>query len=78
MASTALTPHFARTINGTNTFDLQALTNVCLAQISVAVLADLRYSVSDIRVFGQKVVEHELLTALHHDLSFRTLRPKNG
>lgn len=71
-----LTPHFARTIKGKSIFNLQALTPVVLAEMPVAVLDSLRYSFSDIKEFGLKVVEQELLKSIHHDIGFRAMSAK--
>jgi len=71
-----LTPHFARTIKGKSIYNLQALTPVVLAEMPVAVLDSLRYSFGDIKQFGLKVVEQELLKSIHHDIGFRAMSAK--
>ncbi len=71
-----LTPHFARTIKGRSIFNLQALTDTLLAEMPVTVLDSLRYSFSDIKQFGLKVVEQELLKTIQHDISFRAMSAK--
>lgn len=71
-----LTPHFARTIKGKSIYNLQALTPVVLAEMPVTVLDSLRYSFGDIKEFGLKVVEQELLKSIHHDIGFRAMSAK--
>lgn len=73
---TVLTPHFARTIKGRSIFNLEALTDVILAEMPVTVLDSLRYSFPDIKQFGLKVVEQELLKTIQHDTSFRAMSAK--
>jgi CRP-like cAMP-binding protein len=71
-----VTPHFARTVKGKSLFSIQALTDAVYAQIPVAVLDSLRYSYNDIRQFGLKVVEQELMKTIRHDISFRSANAK--
>lgn len=71
-----LTPHFARTIKGRSIFSLQALTDVLLTEMPVTVLDSLRYSFNDIKQFGLKVVEQELLKTIQHDIGFRGMSAK--
>lgn len=71
-----LTPHFARTIKGKSIFNLQALSPVVMAEMPVAVLDSLRYSFGDIKQFGLKVVEQELLKSIQHDIGFRAMSAK--
>lgn len=77
LSKTVLTPHFARTIKGNSIFNLQALTDTCLAEIPVSVLDSLRYSFEDIRYFGLKVLEKELLKSIHNEISFRAMTAKD-
>lgn len=72
-----LTPHFARTIGGKSIFNLQALTPVLVASMPVKVLDSLRYSYDDIRQFGLKVVEQELLMSLSTEIAHRSLSAKD-
>jgi len=71
-----LTPHFARTINGRAVFTVQALSDAVVAEMPVSVLDSLRYSFNDIKQFGLKVVEQELLKTVHHDIGFRAMSAK--
>jgi CRP-like cAMP-binding protein len=73
LAGCVLTPHFARTANGKSIFNLQALTSACVTELPVKVLDSLRYSFEDIRNFGLKVVEKELLKTINHEIAHRTL-----
>ncbi len=68
-----LTPHFARMINGRSVFSVQALSDAVVAEMPVTVLDSLRYSFHDIKQFGLKVVEQELLKTIQHDIGFRAM-----
>lgn len=76
-SKSVLTPHFARTIAGKSIFNLQALTHVLAAAMPVKVLDSLRYSYEDIRAFGLKVVEQELLLSLNTEIAHRSLSAKD-
>ena len=77
LSKTVLTPHFARTIAGKSIFSLQALTDTLLAEMPVKILDALRYSYDDIRAFGLKVVEQELLKSLSGDIAHRSLSARD-
>ncbi|MBL7964249.1 MAG: Crp/Fnr family transcriptional regulator [Flavobacteriales bacterium] len=66
-----ITPHFARTVNGRSMFDLQALEPSQIAAVPVATFDSLRYAHEDLRVFGLKVVEQELIGTIRQAVSFR-------
>jgi len=68
-----LTPHFARTIKDRSVFNVQALSDALVAEMPVTVLDSLRYSFNDIKQFGLKVVEQELLKSIQHDIGFRAM-----
>jgi len=76
LAKSVITPHFARTINGKSIFNLEALTIVTLSKMPVKILDSLRYSYDDIRSFGLKVVEQELLTSLSNEIAYRSMSAK--
>lgn len=76
-SGTVLTPHFARTIAGQSIFNLQALTQSVLAEVPVKIFDSLRYSYEDIRSFGLKVVEQELLTSLASETAHRSMSAKD-
>lgn len=73
LEESVVTPHFARTIDGKSIFNLQALTSMVVAKIPVKVLDSFRYSYDDIRSFGQKVVERELLRSLSNEVAQRSM-----
>lgn len=77
LAKSVVTPHFARTINGKSIFNLEALTDVTLAKMPVKILDSLRYSYDDIRSFGLKVVEQELLMSLSSEIAHRSMSAKD-
>ncbi len=72
-----ITPNFARTIKGKSLFFIQALTDCIIAQIPVPLLDQLRYQHEDIRMFGQNVVEHELIKSIKSEISFRVNKAKD-
>lgn len=76
MAQTVITPHFARTINGQSLFTLETLTDVCLVEIPVSALNNLRSNNLEINRFGQKIVESELLNNLYNDIANRSYSAK--
>lgn len=76
MAQTVITPHFARTINGQSLFTLETLTDVCLIEIPVSALNNLRSNNLEINRFGQKIVESELLNNLYNDIANRSYSAK--
>jgi CRP-like cAMP-binding protein len=77
LTGTVLTPHFARTINGKSIFNIQALTDASLAELPVEMLDSLRFAYSDIRSFGLKVLERELLNSLSSEVSHRSMNAKD-
>lgn len=68
----AVTPHFARTIQGRSLFSLQALTPVVVARIPVAELDRLRYAHRAFQLFGLRVVEEEVSKNLLVDIAYRS------
>jgi CRP-like cAMP-binding protein len=77
LEETVLTPHFARTINKKSIFNIQALTDVRIAVLPVLILDSLRYSYDDIRSFGLRAVEKELMNTLSHEMSYRSKNAKD-
>ncbi|GAA4458112.1 Crp/Fnr family transcriptional regulator [Nibrella saemangeumensis] len=75
-APTVVTPHFARTVTGRSLFTLQALTPACVAYMPVAALDALRYSLDDVKRFGQDVLADELRQSIHHEVAFRAWSAK--
>jgi CRP-like cAMP-binding protein len=73
LPESVVTPHFARTIDGKSIFNLQVLLTMVIAKIPVKVLDSFRYSYDDIRSFGQKVVERELLRSLSNEVAHRSM-----
>jgi CRP-like cAMP-binding protein len=73
LPESVVTPNFARTIDGKSIFTLQALLTMVIAKIPVKVLDSFRYSYDDIRSFGQKVVERELLRSLSNEVAHRSM-----
>jgi CRP-like cAMP-binding protein len=76
LPQTVVTPHFARTVKGRSLFNLQAIDHVTYARVPVTIFDSLRYSYSDTKEFGLKVVEAELRKRIHHDISFRAFSAK--
>lgn len=68
---TTLTPHFARTINGRSQFNVQSLVPSLVAAVPVATFDRLRYGHEDLRLFGLRVVEQELIGSIRQAVSFR-------
>lgn len=73
---TIITPNFARTSNGKSIFSLQALTDVTVAEISVAALDELRDSNQEIRKWGQRIVEMELKLRFADETRFRSSKAR--
>lgn len=71
LAGTVITPHFSRTVEGRSKFNLQALVPSKLAALPVKELDRLRYSHEELRVFGLKVVERELIGSIQQSIAFR-------
>jgi CRP-like cAMP-binding protein len=76
ISNQVVTPHFARTIHGKSLFSLETLTDCLIAEIEVKDLDELRYSNSDIRAFGQRVLEIELKSNLVNAIQFRNMTAK--
>jgi CRP-like cAMP-binding protein len=73
---TIITPNFARTSKGKSIFSLQALTDLTVAEISVAMLDELRDSNQEIRKWGQQVVELELKNHFADETRFRSSKAR--
>lgn len=68
---TVLTPHFARTVNGHSLYDLQALEPSRVAAVPVETFDRLRATVPELRLFGLRVVERELVSSIRQSIGFR-------
>jgi CRP-like cAMP-binding protein len=68
---TVLTPHFARTVNGRSLVNLQALVPATVVVLPVAELDRLRYAHVELRLFGLRVVEQELVENIRQGIAFR-------
>lgn len=67
-----VTPHFARTIQQKSLFSLEAITDCEVVEIPVAAFDHLRYTVEEFRVFGQRVMEGELIRNMITDTAYRS------
>jgi CRP-like cAMP-binding protein len=76
MGNTVVTPHSARTIKDKSLFSLEALTDVKVAEIPVAVLDNLRFTSEEFGKFGQKVIEEELSKSILTDIAYRISNAK--
>lgn len=76
LAADAITPHFARTINGKSLFSLEALTKSIVAEIPVEDLNRLRSINPELNDFGVRVVSNELLNNLQEDIVNRSTSAK--
>lgn len=76
LATTPITPHFARTIAGKNIFSLEALVDSVVAEIPVAVLDQLRNNNPDLDAFGNRTVANELLNNLHENIVNRSMNAR--
>lgn len=66
-----ITPHFARTRKGHSLFTLEALTTAQVLQVHVERFDALRAQHDQLRQFGMRVVEHELLITMQGSTAFR-------
>lgn len=76
MATTVVTPHFARTVSGKSLFTLETLTDTLIAEIPVKALDNLRHNNIEINAFGQKIVENELVRNISNDIAHRSFSAK--
>ncbi|MHB1685817.1 MAG: Crp/Fnr family transcriptional regulator [Ignavibacteriaceae bacterium] len=76
LGNAVVTPHFARTIKGKSIFSLQALTEIIVVEIPVAVLDNLRFINEEFGIFGQKVIEEELSKSILTDIAYRSNNAK--
>lgn len=76
LPGSVITPHFARTTSGKNIFNLQALTELNLVEIPVAVLDKLRTEYAEFREFGQRVLETELSRTFFNEVIYRSYNAK--
>jgi len=67
-----ITPHFARTLQSSNIFSLQALTDCTLFTIPIGSFDTLRMRNEQLRAFGQRVVETEFRRSLNYEVLFRS------
>jgi CRP-like cAMP-binding protein len=72
-----ITPHFARTTNGQSIFALQALVECLYVRVPVGTFDQLREKHSEIRAFGQRVVEREFIRNLNYEVLFRSYTAKD-
>ena len=70
-SGSVITPHFARTRGGRSLFSIAALTEARVFQVPVSEFDGLRSSHDEVRVFGMRVVERELMDAVGQSTSFR-------
>jgi len=76
LQNAVITPHFARTIKGKNIFSLQALTEVQIGEVPVAIFDNLRFGNKDFQHFGQHVIEQELSKNILTDIAYRSSNAK--
>lgn len=76
VAPAILMPHFARTYKGKSIFSLQALTDVTIAEVPASVLDHLKDSHTEIRRWGQKVIERKLKRNFLEEIRFRSANAK--
>lgn len=71
--NTVVTPNLARTVEGKSLYNLQALTPVRLASISVSVFEQMRINHEEIRNFGQTVMRNELIKKVDKEMGLAAL-----
>lgn len=71
--NTVVTPNLARTVEGKSLYNLQALTSVRLASISVSVFEQMRIDHEEIRNFGQTVMRNELIKKVDKEMGLAAL-----
>ncbi len=76
MEKSVITPHFARNNMGKSIFNLQAITDIVLAEIPVVELDHLRNSNREFQEFGQKTIEAELTQTFYNEVVFRSYSAK--
>jgi len=76
IGSSVITPNFARIVKNKSLFTLQALTDVCIAEIPVSVLDNFRYTNKEFEIFGLKVLQNELSKNILTDIVYRSSNAK--
>ena len=71
--NTVVSPNLARTVEGKSLYNLQALTPVRLASISVSVFDQMRIDHEEIRNFGQTVMRNELIKKVDKEMGLAAL-----
>lgn len=72
-----ITPHFARTTNSQSIFSMQALSDCTYLKVPAGVFKDLRDQHTQVRMFGQAVVEKEFIRSLKFEVLFRAQNAKD-
>jgi len=76
IGSSVITPNFARIVKNKSLFTLQALTDICIAEIPVTVLDNFRYTNKEFEIFGLKVLQDELSKNILTDIVYRSNNAK--
>lgn len=71
-----ITPHFARTMNGQSIFSMQALADCTYLKVPAGTFLEMREQNSQLRVFGQRVVEKEFMRSMTTEVMFRSKAAK--
>lgn len=76
MEQSVLSPNTGRTSNGISNLNFQALTDLNFATVNASEFQQLMQKYPDIRNFGQKVLENELLLKVEKEIGFASLTAK--
>jgi len=76
MVQSVLSPNTSRTSDGISNIYFQALTDINLATVNAVEFQKLMQKYSDLRSFGQKVLEKELLLKVEKEIGFASLTAK--